>query len=119
VHHRGEDKVERQPSKFDGIAVFHLFQPFGEVVEAAEHVEGLFVSDDFDAGVELSQECQRTAVVRLHVVHHHVVDGPVAQYLADVLYEWHEEVDLHGVDECHLLAHHQVGIVAHALRQGP
>ena len=101
------------------VAVLHFEQAVGELVETAHHVERLLVADNLHPGIELLDECQRAAVVGLHVVDHHVVELAVAQHFAKVLKERHEEVHFNGVDEAGLFIVDEISIVADTVGQGP
>ena len=58
-------------------------------------------------------------MVGLHVVHHDIVKLSVAEHLAQVLKEGHEKVHLDGVDKAGLLVVDKIGVIAHAVGQGP
>jgi hypothetical protein len=58
-------------------------------------------------------------MVGLHVIDDEVVDGTIADDLMDVLDELGEEVDLNSVDETYFLVVDKVGVVGHAVGQGP
>ena len=119
MDHGGEDELELVGAEGEGVAVLHLVKAGGQAVEAGHHVEGLLIADNLDIGIELAQQGQRAAVVGLHVVDDDVVDGTVADDLADVLEEGHEEVDLDSVDEADFLVVDEVGVIAHAVGEGP
>ena len=121
VNHRCQDEVQGIVAQLQRVAVLHLdgIRLRAQSVEAAHHAERLLVADDFHLRVVFFDECQRPAVVGLHVVHHDIVDGTLTDHLLDVLQEGDEEVHLDGVHEAHLVADDEIGIVAHSVGQRP
>ena len=106
VYHWNHGEHQLVCAERERVAVRHfhyLVLRVAHVVVAAHHVEGLPVAHDLCVGVVLLDECERTAVVGLHVVDDDIVDGTVADDAAHVVYELREEVYFYGVDECYLL----------------
>ena len=54
---------------------------------------------------------ERRAVVRLHVIHHHIVQGPAGQGKLQVLEEPLPHGLVHRVHQDRLFIQHQIGIV--------
>ena len=108
MHHGGEDEGELTSSEGEGVAILHFDFSSADVVESAEHSEGLLVAHHLDVGIVFAYQCDRPTVVGFHVVDDEVVDGAVADDLVDILYELCEEVHLDGVDEAHFLIHDEV-----------
>ena len=119
VHHRREHKVQRVRPKLDGIAVFHLYPILFNAIKPLYHAEGFLVADNLYFRIIFLQQCQRTAVVGLHVVDDEVVDFPVAYHFADILDELGEKVHFHRINQAHLFVVDQIRVVAHAVRQRP
>ena len=115
VDHRCQHEGQFDNSRFDGIAVFNLFEGCVETVEALYHLAGLFVSNEGDVGVVFLDECQRPAVVRLHVVDDEVIDGSVADDCMNVLDELGEKTHIDGIDECNHFVHNEVGIIGYTI----
>jgi hypothetical protein len=58
-------------------------------------------------------------MVRLHVVHHEIVDPRGIHNLGDIRKQFLSVMALYGIDEGHLFPHHEVRVVAHAVGKGP
>ena len=58
-------------------------------------------------------------MVGFHVVDNDIVDRTVADDLADVFEERHEEVDLDSVDEAYFFVVDKVSVIAYAIGEGP
>ena len=74
--------------------------------EALHHLVRLLVANEFYLGVILADEGDAAAMVGLHVVHHEVVDGAVAQNGADIVQKLAEIGHINGIDEGHLFVHY-------------
>ena len=120
VDHRREHKLQLVLAERQRVAVLHLMlAAASNAIEASHHAKRLLVADNGDVGIILAHESQRTAVVGLHVVNNDIVDGTIADHIADVLYKLCEEIDLYGVYKTHLLVHDKIGVVRHSFGQWP
>ena len=122
VNHRYHGERQLVCAERERVAVLHFYNLVflvAHVVVAAHHVERLLVAHDLCVGIILLDECERAAVVGLHVVDDDVVDRTVADDAAHVVYELREEVYFYCVYERYLLVIDDIGVVAYAERQGP
>ena len=119
MNHRHEDKAQRVTTQFDGIAIFHLYGIVGNTIEALHHLERLFIADNLNVGKVLLNKCNGTAVVGLHVVDDKVVNLAVTNDLLDMFQELREEVNLHRINEAHLLVINEIRVVTNTIRQWP
>ena len=88
-------------------------------MEATEHIEGLLVPHDLHIGVALTQETDRAAVVRLHVVDDQIIHGTPLQDEVELVEEDIRVADVDRIDEGGLLVYDEVGIVGHARGDRP
>ena len=58
-------------------------------------------------------------MVRLHMIHHEVIDRSLTDDFADIFEVLREKIGLHRVDEADFLVVNQIGIVTHAVGQRP
>ena len=119
MHHGCHHEFQREGAQLQRVALFHLDVALFNAIESLHHAESLLVSDDFHVGIVFLQQGNRAAVVGLHVVHHEVVHGSLADDFADVFEILREEIHLHSVDEARFLVHQQVGVVGNAVWQRP
>ena len=119
VDHRDQVEREHLAAQIERRTLPDLDRPRADAVVAADHLERLGVADDPQVGVAQPQGRDRRGVVGFHVVHHEVVDLPLADHFADVLEQAAAESLLHGVDEGDLLADDQIGVVRNPRRKRP
>ena len=119
MHHGREHKLELTRAECEPVAVLHLQEIGADAIEALHHAEGLLVAHKRDVGVILADEFDGTAVVGLHVIDDEIVDGAVANDLLDIPDIRDEEIHLNGIHETHLLIDDEIGVVGHAVGQGP
>lgn len=88
------------------------------VKELADHGNGLGVGHHLNVRPAAQQLAQSGAVVRLHMVHDHVVQGPSRQGKLQILKEPLSHGLIHRVQQHGLLIQHQIGVVADAPGDG-
>ena len=119
MHHGGEHKGELMLAQRECVAVFHLEQLVVYAIEALHHAKGLLVANDGDVRIVLAYQFDGPAMIGLHVVHHQIVNGALAQDVLDILDVWNEEIYLYGVYEAHLFIGYQIRVVGNAVGQWP
>ena len=102
------------------VPLLHYHSPAGEVLpgELGQHGERLRVAHYPGLWPTAQNPRQRRAVVRLHMVHHHIVQRASAQAVLQILLEPHGHGLLHGIQQHRLLVQHQIGVVADASGDG-
>ena len=58
-------------------------------------------------------------MIRLHMVHHEIIDLLRGNHLGDIAQELPGKGRLGSVDEGDLFSHHEISVVAHPMGQGP
>ena len=112
MDHRGQHEVQGITAQRKCLAVLHFHIILrSNAVEALHHSECLLISDDTNLGIILLNQCNTSTVVGFHVIHHEIVDGTVAQHLADILKILREEVNLHSIYQTHLLIINEVRVI--------
>ena len=119
MYHRSQHEVQRVLAKLDGIAVFDFQRTFTNAIETLHHLERFLVSDDLDFRIILLDQGNASAMVRLHVIDHQIVDRAVAYHLLNILQVGHEEIHLHRINQTHLLVINQIRVIAHPIGQRP
>ena len=90
----------------------------GAAEELADHGEGLGIAHHLGLRMAAQQRAQSGAVIRLHVVHHHIVQLPVLKQVIQILKEQLPHGEIHRVQEDGLLVQQQIGIVGNAPGDG-
>ena len=119
VHHGSKHKLKGMFSQAERIAVFHLHTVVGNAIEPCCHVKCLLVANHLHARIILLYQCQRTAVVRFHVVYHHIVNRFVSYDIAYVFEKLEEEIPFDSVDKTHLLVVYDIRVVRNTVGQWP
>ena len=86
-------------TQVDGIAVLHLNLIPADAVEAFHHAEGFLVPDNLDLRIIFLDQCDRSAMVGLHVVDNQIIDGFVTNHFTDMFHVLGEEVHLYRINQ--------------------
>ena len=113
VDHGRHDKGERVPSGGQGIPLFHRHSAAGQVQikELADHGDGLGVAHHLGLGIPAQDLSQGGAVVRLHVVHYHIVQVPSMQTVFQVFQETVPHRFVRCIQQNGLFVQHQIGVI--------
>ena len=120
VDHGGHQEGEGVAAGAEGIPLLHHHSPVGDITvkKLADHGDSLGVGHHLGARPAAQQLAQGGAVVRLHVIHHHIVQGPAGQGKLQVLEEPLPHGLVHRVQQDGLLIQHQIGVIADAPGNG-
>ena len=120
VDHGCHQEGEGVAAGAEGIPLLYHHSAIGDVVvkELADHGNGLGVGHDLDIGPAAQQVPQGGAVVRLHVIHHHIVQGTARQSEFQILKKPLPHGLVHRVQQDGLFVQHQIGVVADAPGNG-
>ena len=120
VDHGGHDEGEGMAAGAEGVPLLHHHGAAGDVAveELADHGHGLGVGDHLGIRPAAQDLAQGGAVVRLHVVDHHIVQGTARQGKLQILQEPLAHSSVHCVQQDGLLIQHQIGVVADAPGDG-
>ena len=119
MNHRNKHERKLVVAKVQSLAILNLHNIFCYAIEAFEHAESLLVAHNLDVRIILLDECDRTAMVWLHMVDDEIVDIAVAYHLVDILKILCEEIHLYCIYQCYLFIIDDVGVVAYSIRQRP
>ena len=86
--------------------------------EVLDHCQRLFVADDLHIRMAQDQILHQRAVVRLHVVDDQIVERASVQHVLDIFKEDAAHGAVGSVQQDSLFIEQQVGVVAHAARDG-
>ena len=120
VNDRRHDEGEGMPSCAERV---HLLDDHSAAVDVEgekipDHRDGLGVADDLDLRVAQHQILQNGAVIRLHVIDDHIIELPAIQNVRNVLEKQIGDGAVHGIEQNGLFIQQQIGVVAHAVRDG-
>ena len=117
VDHRGEDKGQAVLAQGQGSAVLHrqLLHLGGIGEELGHHQKGLGIAHHGCLGIALQEFHNIGRMVRLHVLHHQIIQLPGPQHSGNVFQPLLPEVLIHGVHHGYLLIQNHIGIVRHAI----
>ena len=117
MHHRGGHEAQAVLTKLEHVSLLDL-QLMGldvKAIELAHDLEALCARDELELGKALDKVGDDGAVVRLHVVDHHVVEVPARKHLLEVLHEPVANGRVDAVNEAGLVIQNNVVVVGHTL----
>ncbi|MPN04107.1 hypothetical protein SDC9_151343 [bioreactor metagenome] len=81
VHHRGHVKTQGMPAQRQFIALLYLQGPVFQIhlVKLFDHLKGFRVADNLDIRPHAADILYVRAVIRFHMVDHHIIKRPAAQ----------------------------------------
>ena len=120
VYHRGHDERE---GVFAGAERIHLGDEVNAAVdvegeEVLHHLRGLLIADERDLWIAEHDGLDRGGVVRLHVVDNEIVQLAAVQHVRQIFKEDGRDGVVDRVEQDGLFVQNNVGIVAHAARDG-
>ena len=120
VHHRREDEVQRMLAGRELVALLDHERALGnvKVVELREHLRSLGGADQLGLRVAAHDGVDHGAVVRLHVLHDHVVERTAVQRMNDVLDELTADGLVRRIEQHGLVIEQDIAVVGHPARNG-
>ena len=117
VDHGGHDEGEIVLAGGEGVALLHQDGALGEIAaqKLLHHGLDLGVADDLGLGIAAQQQLLGGGVVRLHVLHHQVVQLPPVQGVGHVFQKDAVHGLVHRVEEDGLLIEKQIGVIGDAV----
>ena len=80
------------------------------------HVGGLLVAHHPDTGIAANHLLNGGGVVRLHMLHHQVVQLPTGKHMLHILKKHLIHAVIHRIKQHGLVVQQQIGVVGHAMR---
>ena len=108
VDHGSQDEGELVPPGGDRVSLFHYHAAVGDVgvEKLADHGDGLGAGRHLGLGMGAEHRAQGGTVVRLHMVHHHIVQGTALEGVLQVLVKVGAHGAVRRVQQDGLLVHH-------------
>src|SRR5574344_2231096 len=106
-------------SQFDGITIFNFQGILFDSIESAHHKEGHLIPHNLHLRIILSEQSDRTTMVRFHVVDNQVIYLSVSDDIVNILQKLTEEIDINGINQTHFIVINKIRIVRNAIRQWP
>ncbi|MPN54950.1 hypothetical protein SDC9_202629 [bioreactor metagenome] len=80
MHHGCHIKLKGVFTDTHFIQILHLYHITGYPVKSFQHLYGSLVPHNLDIRIFGDKEFYRTGMVRLHMIHHQIVDSLIPQY---------------------------------------
>ena len=120
VHHRRENEVQRMLAGRELVALLDHERALGnvKVVELREHLRSLGGADQLGLRVAAHDGVDHGAVVRLHVLHDHVIERTAVQRMNDVLDKLPADGLVRRIEQHGLVIEQDIAVVGHPARNG-
>ena len=117
MDHGRHDELQGVAAGAEGVALLADADAIiiGVAEELADHGLGHGGAEDLHMGEAQHQILQLGGVVRLHVVHHNVVQRPAVQRVQQILTKLADHLGVHRVKQDGLFVQEQVAVVRHAV----
>ena len=117
MDHGGHDEGEAVAAGVQRVALLDQHRAGGEIhaQKLLHHGLDLGVADDLGLGIALQQQLLGGGVVRLHVLHHQVVQLAAVQGMGHILQKYAVHGLVHRVEEDGLLVEKQVRVIGNAV----
>ena len=102
--------------QFQEITFPHYITVASNTIETFHHIECFLVAHQYDIGIILLDQGDRTRMVRLHMVNNQVIDFTVTYYRLDFLQIYFEESHINRIYQCHhLVIGYQIRVIRHSV----
>ncbi|OQC02893.1 MAG: hypothetical protein BWX77_00953 [Bacteroidetes bacterium ADurb.Bin090] len=119
MYHRGQVKTQGFAAQAKAITLFYLDDSLVCSVIAFEHLCGLGITQDLNAGISLTYGIYRRRMIGLHMIDDQIIQRTIT-HRPDYHFEQFRSITgFNRIDKSYFFSNNQIGVVRNTQRQRP